>query len=318
MNLDLEKLNSYYLEYLGTEIRLKEKEKLKEELLEKLKRTKEGKFYLKLSEEQKREYRDFRYNANITRLLLVDSLIEDYKKAKKDLELEIVEASWFPFNNSKDHIFIKDDKDFYDALTGESTEDLDIDSSLKDFIRTIISKTYKINNEYSIDDIPLIRLTSEELQAKKEKPLTHVDFFISGKVKRLHSLDRRKNIYRSLNKNKLKEIKISISNDIKEIESSDSFCLNKDLALEEAYAIKFELLMLKGYSVVKLYKQLEKKEQQALIPSLIKAYYNLINIKYRRQSGYFINEHDVMYADFETANPDINAKILEMKFNRKK
>ena len=319
VNLDLETLNSYYLEYLGTESRLKEQEKRKKELLEKLKSTKEGKFYLKLSKEQKREYRDFRYNTDITRLLLIDSLIEDYKKAKKDLELEIIEASWFPFNNSENHIFIKNGEDFYDALTGESTKDLDIDLSLKDFIKTIIRRNYKINEEYSINDLPLIKLTYENFQEEGNIPFLRISEFILNKVKRLHNLNKRRSVYnKNLNNEKLKKIKTSISNDIKEIKSSDCFYLNKDLALEEAYAIKFELLMLKGYSVVKLYNQLERKHQQALIPSLIKAYYNLINIKYRRQSDYFINEHDVMYADFETADTNINAKILEMKFNRKK
>ena len=319
MNLDLEKLNLYYNEYYGIDIRLKEKEKQKEEILKELKKTKEGKFYLKLSDEAKQEYRGFRNNTTITRLLLIDTIIKQYEQAKKNLELEIAEATWFPFNNSKNHIFIEDNKEFYDALTGESTKDLDIALNLKEFIKTIISKAYKINEEYSIDDLPLIKLTYENFQENCNIPLERISEFIFSKVKRLHGLDERRVVYNKvLNSEKLKKIKMSISTDIKTIKNSDSFCLNKDLALEEAYAVKFELLMLQGYSVVKLYRQLEKKNQQALIPSLIKAYYNLTNINYRRQSNYFMNEHEIIYADFETANYDINAKILEMKINRKK
>ena len=319
VNLDLEKLNLYYNEYHGIDIRLKEKEKQKEEILKELKKTKEGKFYLKLSDEAKQEYRGFRNNTTITRLLLIDTIIKQYEQAKKNLELEIAEATWFLFNNGKNHIFIEDNKEFYDALTGESTKDLDIALNLKEFIKTIISKTYKINEEYSIDDLPLIKLTYENFQENCNIPLERISEFIFSKVKRLHSLDERRVVYNKvLNSEKLKKIKMSISTDIKTIKNSDSFCLNKDLALEEAYAVKFELLMLQGYSVVKLYRQLEKKNQQALIPSLIKAYYNLTNINYRRQSNYFMNEHEIIYADFETANYDINAKILEMKINRKK
>lgn len=319
VNLDLEKLNLYYNEYHGIDIRLKEKEKQKEEILKELKKTKEGKFYLKLSDEAKQEYRGFRNNTTITRLLLIDTIIKQYEQAKKNLELEIAEATWFPFNNGKNHIFIEDNKEFYDALTGESTKDLDIALNLKEFIKTIISKTYKINEEYSIDDLPLIKLTYENFQENCNIPLERISEFIFSKVKRLHSLDERRVVYNKvLNSEKLKKIKMSISTDIKTIKNSDSFCLNKDLALEEAYAVKFELLMLQGYSVVKLYRQLEKKNQQALIPSLIKAYYNLTNINYRRQSNYFMNEHEIICADFETANYDINAKILEMKINRKK
>ena len=47
--------------------------------------------------------------------------------------------------------------------------------------------------------------------------------------------------------------------------------------------------------------------------ALVEAYYNLTNIEFRKQSEYFDNDNDICYATFETANPEINKRLIKMR-----
>ena len=47
--------------------------------------------------------------------------------------------------------------------------------------------------------------------------------------------------------------------------------------------------------------------------ALIEAYYNLTNIEFRKQSEYFDNDNDICYATFETANSEINKRLIKMR-----
>ena len=224
--------------------------------------------------------------------------------------LEVANSDVFPFKKENSvNIYIRDGVDTYNALTGESTKDLDVSDNIKKFIQDVISTSYKLEDEYTIDDIPLIKVIYMDFVDNDSISPTYYAEIILQKVKRVHILEKNPSKYRCLSANELKIREAALDKEINELEHSETF----SDTLESLKIKKYELLMLEGNRVDELYYTLTNKDD---VYPLIKAYLNLIDINYRKNSGYFKSENDVIYAGFETSNKDINMKILEIKKDR--
>lgn len=303
-------LEYFYKQYDIINDNIKEKMNSRDKKYSRLIKTKLGKFYFSLTEKQKRAFRDIHSDTDITRYLFNDAIIKEYNKARDNLLLEVANSDVFPFKKENSvNIYIRDGVDTYNALTGESTKDLDVSDNIKKFIQDVISTSYKLEDEYTIDDIPLIKVIYMDFVDNDSISPTYYAEIILQKVKRVHILEKNPSKYRCLSANELKIREAALDKEINELEHSETF----SDTLESLKIKKYELLMLEGNRVDELYYTLTNKDD---VYPLIKAYLNLIDINYRKNSGYFKSENDVIYAGFETSNKDINMKILEIKKDR--
>ena len=106
-------------------------------------------------------------------------------------------------------------------------------------------------------------------------------------------------------------IRLSAKRELEKIEKSDSRF--KNLLKEECLTAIYEALILEGYNIPELYKEITTEEEKN---AFVKAYYNLSNTSFRLNSQYFKNENDAVFYDCLTANPDINNRLLKMKVRR--
>lgn len=304
-------LEKYYKEYKIIDAVIKEKEKSRIDLFKELNELKAGRFYLTLTDEQKREFRDIYSDSTIIRYHLNEVELEEYKFAKEKLISELIVSDVFPLNKKSEYnIYIKDGIETFNALTNESTVNLEISDTLKEFIQTVIGEVYGFNDLYTVDDIPLIKVIEEKSKNGYPTKSKFYNEVIPSKVKRIKNLDRQSKTYRNLSLD-IKSIEENLKNDQEEIEKSDSSY--KDLIEEEILAVKYELLMLDGKKASSLCKNLPLEDREKHLCALTKAYYNLTNIEFRKRSNYFSSVEDIIYADFETANKDINEQIIKMK-----
>lgn len=96
---------------------------------------------------------------------------------------------------------------------------------------------------------------------------------------------------------------------------------NKDLLLFSIDAALYEIELQSGVSVNKIYDRLnnmevknehQRRKVEMEKDALIKAYYNLTNQEFRKNSGYYMENH-YMFARYETTNSEVNKRILKMK-----
>lgn len=317
------KIEDYYKEYKIIDALIKQELNNKEVLYNKLINTKAGKLYLNLTEEQRKDFRDIYSDSDIIRYYFAETNIEKYNRDKTILFLDVAGSDCFPLNKESFlNLYVKDGVDTYNALTDESTKDLDISDGIKKFIQEIIGYIYGFSDELSIDDISLIKVIYDKLNNNKDKDYsttdsaTFVQEIILDKVKRIHIIDKKHITYKENRRNVIADLKEKIDENETEIRNSDSGF--KYLLLSLVETAKYEVSLLEGKRVTALLKEIEESNMREsnkdyFKDALVKAYYNLTNIEFRKQSKYFDNDNDICYATFETANPEINKRLIKMR-----
>lgn len=317
-----EKLEDYYKEYKIIDALIKQELNNKDVIYNKLIKTKVGKLYLSLTEEQRKDFRDVYSDSDITRYYFAETNIEKYNQDKTILFLGVAGSDCFPLNKESFlNLYVKNGVDTYNALTNESTKDLDISDGIKKFIQEIIGYIYGFSDELSIDDIPLIKVIYDKLTKSKEdfpktNSVTAVQEIILDKVKRIHAIDKNHITYKENRRNVIVDLKEKIDENETEIRNSDSGF--KYLLLSLVETAKYEVSLLEGKRVTALLKEIEESsmsesDKDYFKDALVKAYYNLTNIEFRKQSKYFDNDNDICYATFETGNPEINKRLIKMR-----
>lgn len=296
-----ETLEKYYEKYLIINKALEENKALRNKLFNNLSNTKKGKFYFGLTKEQKETYLNLYHEYDILRYLEIEEASRRFNIMRQNLLEDFIYSKSFPLSSdTRLNIYIKDGIDTYNAINNKSTKDLDLTDELKKFIMEVISNTYGISDTYTKDDIPLINLIVERAK-KRNMPLDDIEDFVLGEVYDIHKKDgKRKNSDVTLNINKIDEmINMNVT---KEGLTTSRF---KDLFVEESLVAFYKRAILAGDNVVDLYNELEKLNRIDHIYALVKAYYILTYIEFRKEN--------VRDKEFETSNPKVNQKILDMR-----
>ena len=250
--------------------------------------------------------------------------IKEYKEKLSGLSIDIITHKDFPFRTKETAIYIKDGVDTYNVLTDESTKDLEVSDEIKLFIQNIINDLYGFNDELTADDIPVIKVIYDKLNIKIKDDGSRdsdingiIEDIILHKVKVIHNWDKKYLTYRDNRRPFIKKLKESIASTELEIRNSDSGF--KYLLLYAIEAAKYEVSLLEGKRVTTILKEIDESnmsesEKDYKKDALVEAYYNLTNIDFRKQSKeYFDNDNDICYATFETANSEINKRLIKMR-----
>lgn len=84
---------------------------------------------------------------------------------------------------------------------------------------------------------------------------------------------------------------------------------SRRLMTEMLQTRKYEIIILSGEHIPTFYKELKSDWERTCFA---KAYARLMNIRYRKESGYFAGE-DAYFYECLTADPEINKKVFELK-----
>ena len=323
------KLEDYYKKWKEVDFLIKRRTDDQNEIYDKLMKTNLGKFYFSLTDEQKNDFRgiycciDCRdyFHSDLYKYCSVSEVIEIYHETLHGTETDALCSDDFPFKDRGLAIYIKDGVDTYNALTDESTKDLKVSDEVKLFIQNIINDLYGFNDNLTVDDIPVIKVIYDKLTKNKEdfpktNSVTTVQEIILDKIKRMHTIDKKHIIYKENRHNVIADLKEKIKENEAEIRNSDSGF--KYLLLYSIESAKYEVSLLEGKKVTAILKEIEESnmsesDKDYFKDALVNAYYNLTNIDFRKQSEYFDNDNDICYATFETANPEINKRLIKMR-----
>ena len=322
MQYNKDEFRYFYDNYIGIKDRIEEaKDKINELLQDtKLKETLE--FYNSLDEERQVIFNKINCNNDYVRYKLNQKKIEELEKGLNKLYKDFIESEAFPFSKDKFHFFVSNDTYLVDAINGEDSSDLSDEENA--FICDSINSVYGYDsNNYNKDDIPLIKVLYLE---NKDSCSDHMILCsaIKTDIRLIKNLDEKgKNVcaYRSYQYRdmwKIEHFKNKLLTQEQRILDSDS--RHKDLLLFSIRSAFYELELLSGRRVTEILKNLEsnkitsnrlKRLQEIEIDALIKAYYNLTDINFRENSMYFSGD-DYIFAKFETADPEINKRLLKM------
>lgn len=326
-----EKIEDLYKKWREIDSLIKRRTEDQNEVYNKLIKTELGKFYFGLTDEQKESFKriyssinskDY-YDSDIYKYCNFKDIIEAYHEMLLDTKIEVLCNADFPFKNRELAIYIKDGVDTYNPLTDESTKDLEVSDEIKLFIQNIINDLYGFKDELTADDIPLIKVIYEKIKKNNEDyaeniaNITIMEDNIFKQVKRIHKLDKSHSVYKENRRPFIEKIKESIASTELEIKNSDSGF--KYLLLYAIEAAKYEVSLLEGKRVTTILKEIDESnmsesEKDYKKDALVEAYYNLTNIDFRKQSKeYFDNDNDICYATFETANSEINKRLIKMR-----
>ena len=266
----------------------------------------------------------------------INELLQDDKLNKLALEKlqesfeklcnEFIESDAFPFSKDEFHFFVSKDSYLIDAITDLDTSELSKEENifLNDSISCVYNSLDYNPSDYSIDDIPLIKVLYLKDKLKYERrclPL-NIDVMIYDidLAKRIDNgaftYDERK--CSCLPGWKQTHLKTKLLTQQQRILTSDS--RNKDLLLFSVDAALYEIELQSGVRVKEIYDKLDNMEvknehQRRKVEkekdALITAYYNLIDQDFRKNSGYYMGNH-YMFARYETADPEINKRMLKM------
>ena len=312
----------YYNNYIGIKDRIEEaKDKINELLQDtKLKETLE--FYNSLDEERQVIFNKINCNNDYVRYKLNEKKLEELEKGLSKLYKDFIDSEAFPFSKDEFHFFVSNDAYLVDAINGEDSSKLSKEENM--LLSDSITSVYGYNpTDYSSDDIPLIKVLYLE---NKDSCSDHMILCsaIKTDIRLIKNLDEKgKNVcaYRSYQYRdmwKIEHFKNKLLTQEQRILDSDS--RHKDLLLFSIRSAFYELELLSGRRVTEILKNLEsnkitsnrlKRLQEIEIDALIKAYYNLTDINFRANSMYFSGD-DYIFAKFETADPEINKRLLKM------
>ena len=316
-----EKIEDLYKKYKEINAIINNKIEEKNKVLNSLLKSKAGKLYFSLNNEQKKLFEEIYRDVDFSRYIYLRDDIKEYEKKLDELETIIITHKDFPFRTEETAIYIKDGVDIYDAITDASTKDLD--ENAKEVINDIIKGYDNFKSELSTSDIPLIKVIYDKLRRNNEDyaeniaNITIMEDNIFNQVKRIHKLDKSHSVYKENRRPFIEKLKESIASTELEIKNSDSGF--KYLLLYLINTAKYEVSLLEGKRVTTILKEIDESnmsesEKDYKKDALVEAYYNLTNIDFRKQSKeYFDNDNDICYATFETANSEINKRLIKMR-----
>jgi len=315
-----EKIEDLYKKYKEINAIINNKTEEKDKVHSSLLKSKAGKLYFSLNDEQKELFESIYRDVDFSRYLYLRDDIKEYKEKLSGLSIDIITHKDFPFRTEEATIYISDGVDIYDAITDASTKDLD--ENAKEVINDIIKGYDNFKSELSTSDIPLIKVIYDKLRRNNEdyfETVTNIIIMednIFNQVKRIHKLDKSHSVYKENRRPFIKKLKESIASTELEIKNSNSGF--KYLLLYSIEVAKYEVSLLDGKRVTTILKEIEESnmsesEKDYFKDALVEAYYNLTNIEFRKQSEYFDNDNDICYAAFETANSEINKRLIKMR-----
>ena len=149
-------IEDYYKKYQKINAIIKKKTEEKNKVLNSLLKSKAGKLYFSLNNEQKKLFEEIYRDVDFSRYIYLRDDIKEYEKKLDELETIIITHKDFPFKSEEATIYISDGVDIYDAITDASTKDLD--ENAKEVINDIIKGYDNFKSELSTSDIPLIKV----------------------------------------------------------------------------------------------------------------------------------------------------------------
>lgn len=315
-----EKIEDLYKKYKTINAIIKNKTEEKDKVHSSLLKSKAGKLYFSLNDEQKKLFESIYRDVDFSRYLYLRDDIIKYQEKLSGLSIDIITHEDFPFKSEEAAIYISDGVDIYNAITDVSTKDLD--DTAREVIKDMIKGYNNFKSELSTSDIPLIKVIYDKLKKNNEDyaenvaNITIMEDNIFNQVKRIHNLDKKHSTYKENRRYFIEDLKESIASSELEIRNSNSGF--KYLLLYSIETAKYEVSLLDGKRVTTILKEIEESnmsesEKDYKKDALVEAYYNLTNIEFRKQSEYFDNDNDICYASFETANYEINKRLIKMR-----
>ena len=323
MQYNKEEFKYYYDNYIDIRSRIEEIKSKINILLQNDKLNKTLAFYNSLNDNDKKIFDYINCNMGYVRYKLNKIALEKLQESLEKLCNEFIESDAFPFAKNEFHFFVKKDTYLVDAINGEDSSDLSDEENA--FICDSINSVYGYDsNNYNKDDIPLIKVLYLKDRLKYERKDSPLD--IDGMIydidlaKRIDSgeytYDER--ICSCLPGWKKSHLKTKLLTQQQRILNSDS--RNKDLLLFSIDAAFYEIELQSGVRVNEIYDRLnnmevknehQRRKVEREKDALINAYHNLTNQNFRKNSGYYMENH-YMFARYETADPEINKRLLKM------
>ena len=323
MQYNKEEFKYYYDNYIDIRSRIEEIKSKINILLQNDKLNKTLAFYNSLNDNDKIIFDYINCNMGYVRYKLNKIAFEKLQESLEKICNEFIESDAFPFAKNEFHFFVKKDTYLVDAINGEDSSDLSDEENA--FICDSINSVYGYDsNNYNKDDIPLIKVLYLKDKLKYERKDSPLD--IDGMIydidlaKRIDSgeytYDER--ICSCLPGWKKSHLKTKLLTQQQRILNSDS--RNKDLLLFSIDAAFYEIELQSGVRVNEIYDRLnnmevinehQRRKVEREKDALINAYHNLTNQNFRKNSGYYMENH-YMFARYETADPEINKRLLKM------
>lgn len=330
MQYNKEEFRKYYRNYIDITSRIEDIKKTIDNLLEDEKLKETLSFYNSLDKEKQAIFNRINCNTDFIRYKLNIKALEEYETALQNLYQDFLKSEAFPFSKDEFHFFVSEDNYLIDAITLKDTSNL---TSLEnELIEKSITSIYMDSpKEYTKSDIDAIRVSylrnKDKYNNMKDKDVknmllldTIIDEIYAAQIndKKITGSTGYEKIYKEKWKIKLWKEKLNKQQQI--IINSDS--KNKDLLLFSIRAAAYEVELLNGARINELYDKInnkitrnehEMKKKELELDALTKAYYNLTNQDFRKNSGYYQgNEYEYMFANYTTTNPEVNQRVLKM------
>ena len=326
MQYNKEEFKFYYDNYIDIKNKIDETKGKINELLQDDKLNKTIDFYNSLNDNDKKIFDYINCNMGYVRYKLNKLALEKLQESFEKLCNEFIESEAFPFSKDEFHFFVKKDTYLVDAINGEDSSKLSKEENifLNDSISCVYNSLDYNPSDYSIDDIPLIKVLYLKDKLKYDRRCLPLN--IDGMIydidlaKRIDSGDYTYDERRCscLPGWKKTHLKTKLLTQQQRILNSDA--RNKDLLLFSIDAAFYEIELQSGVRVNEIYDRLnnmevknehQRRKVEREKDALINAYHNLTNIEFRKNSGYYMGNH-YMFARYETANPEINKRLLKM------
>ena len=326
MQYNKEEFKFYYDNYIDIKNRIDETKGKINELLQDDKLNKTIDFYNSLNDKDKKIFDYINCNMGYVRYKLNKLALEKLQESFEKLCNEFIESDAFPFSKDEFHFFVSKDSYLIDAITDLDTSELSKEENifLNDSISCVYNSLDYNPSDYSIDDIPLIKVLYLKDKLKYERRCLPLN--IDGMIYDIDLAKRIDNGAFTYDERKCSclpgwkqtHLKTKLLTQQQRILTSDS--RNKDLLLFSVDAALYEIELQSGVSVNEIYDRLnnmevknehQRRKVEREKDALINAYYNLTNIEFRKNSGYYMGNHYI-FARYETADPEINKRMLKM------
>ena len=209
-----EKIEDLYKKYKEISAIINNKTEEKDKVHSSLLKSKVGKLYFSLNDEQKELFESIYRDVDFSRYLYLRDDIKEYKEKLSGLSIDIITHKDFPFRTEEAAIYISDGVDIYDAITDASTKDLDVNT--KEVIKDMIKGYNNFKSELNTSDIPLIKVIYDKLKKNNEDyaeniaNITIMEDNIFKQVKRIHKLDKSHSVYKENRRPFIEKLKMSL------------------------------------------------------------------------------------------------------------
>ena len=111
-------------------------------------------------------YRKIHNDNDVIKYAKNEEIIKSLEIRKKNLLEELGYSKVFPLKGEERlDIYVSDGIDTYNVINNKSTKSLD--DEMKSFIKEIVKNVFGMNENYTVDDIPLIKVLIEKLRKMK-------------------------------------------------------------------------------------------------------------------------------------------------------